>query len=89
MPVISMFYGIIISMYFFDNKKHKLPHIHVKYQDQEAIFSIPEGEHIDGELKSNKSKLVRAWIEIHKDELLADWKLAVTGEKIFKIKPLD
>ncbi len=31
MPVISMFYGIIISLYFFDNKEHKAPHIHVKY----------------------------------------------------------
>ena len=53
MPAISMFYGIIISMYFFDIKKHKLPHIHTKYQGQEAIFSIPDGELIDGELKSN------------------------------------
>lgn len=38
MPVISMFYGIIISMYFFDNKQHHLPHIHVKYQDDEAVI---------------------------------------------------
>jgi hypothetical protein len=35
MPAISMFYGIIISMYFFDIKKHKLPHIHTKYQGQD------------------------------------------------------
>jgi len=66
MPVISMFYGIIISMYFFDNKHHKLPHIHVKYQDQEAVISLPEGELIEGELKPNKLKLVQAWIEIYK-----------------------
>jgi len=39
MAIISMFYGIIISMYFFDNQQHKLPHIHVKYQDKEAVFS--------------------------------------------------
>ena len=83
-----MFYGIIISMYYFDNRQHKLPHIHVKYQDQEAIFSIPDGELIDGELKSNKSKLVQAWIEIHKEELMADWELAVNGQEIFKIDPL-
>jgi hypothetical protein len=81
MPVISMFYGIIISMYFFDNKKHKLPHIHAKYQDQEAIFSIPEGELLEGELKSNKLKLVQAWIEIHKEELMA-------GYELYKIDPL-
>ena len=58
MPVISMFYGIIISMYSFDNKQHKLPHIHVKYQDQEAVILLPEGELIEGELKPNKLKLV-------------------------------
>ena len=88
MPVISMFYGIIISRYYFNNRPHKLPHIHVKYQDQEAIFSIPDGELIGGELRSNKSKLVQAWIEIHKEELMADWELAVNGQEIFKIDPL-
>jgi len=88
MPVISMFYGIIISMYYFNNRQHKLPHIHVKYQDQEAIFSIPDGELIGGELRTNKSKLVEAWIEIHKEELMADWELAVNGQEIFKIDPL-
>ena len=88
MPVISMFYGIIISMYYFNNKQHKLPHIHVKYQDQEAIFSIPDGELIGGELRSNKSKLVQAWIEIHNEELMADWELAVNGQELFRIDPL-
>lgn len=43
MAIISMFYGIIVSMYFFDNKQHKTPHVHVKYQEQEGVFSIPDG----------------------------------------------
>ena len=30
MPAISMFYGIIVYMYFMDDKQHKVPHIHVK-----------------------------------------------------------
>lgn len=88
MAVISMFYGIIISMYFFDNRQHKMPHIHIKYQEQEAVLTIPEGELIEGELRSNKLKLVQSWIEIHRDELMADWKLAINGEAIFKIDPL-
>lgn len=83
-----MFYGIIISMYYLDNKQHKLPHIHVKYQDEEAVVSIIEGDLIEGSLKINKMKLVQAWIEIHKDELIADWELAIKGETIFKIDPL-
>ena len=44
----------IISIYFFDNQKHKIPHIHVKYQEQEAVFSIPDGNRIKGELKSTE-----------------------------------
>ena len=88
MAIISMFYGIIISMYYLDTKKHHLPHIHIKYQEKEAVISIPEGELIEGNIPSNKMKLVVAWIEIHQDELMADWDLASQGENIFKIEPL-
>lgn len=88
MAIISMFYGLIISMYYFDNKRHHLPHIHVTYQDEEAVISIPDGELIEGSLKSNKMKLLQAWIEIHQEELMKDWELASKGEKIFQISPL-
>ena len=47
-----MFYGIIVSMYFFDSRRHKLPHIHVKYQGEEAVLSIPEGEVLEGKINS-------------------------------------
>lgn len=75
-------------MYYLDTRKHHIPHIHVKYQDQEAVISIPEGELLEGELKANKMRLVLAWIEIHRDELMADWELASSGENVFKIDPL-
>ncbi|MBK9316444.1 MAG: DUF4160 domain-containing protein [Acidobacteria bacterium] len=88
MPVISMFYGIIVMMYYFDNKKHHHPHIHVQYSDDEAVISIPDGRILEGSIKSAKLKLVQAWIEIHQDELVADWKLAVNGQQLFKIDPL-
>jgi len=88
MAIISMFYGLIISMYYLDNKQHHLPHIHVKYQEDEAIISIPDGKIIDGMIKQNKLKLVLAWIEIHHEELMADWFLASSGETVFKIDPL-
>jgi hypothetical protein len=76
MPTISMFYGIIVQMFNFDNKKHNLPHIHIKYAEHNAIFSITDG------------KLVDAWIEIHREDLLADWNLAINGDQPFKIEPL-
>ncbi|KAF3978801.1 MAG: DUF4160 domain-containing protein [Methylococcales symbiont of Iophon sp. n. MRB-2018] len=88
MPTISMFYGIIIRMYFFDNQQHSLPHIHVHYQEHNAIIEIPSGKIIEGKLPKPKQKLVDAWVEIHRDELVADWELAINGEPIFKIDPL-
>jgi hypothetical protein len=88
MPVVSAFYGLIIFLYYKDNKRYHKPHIHVWYQDNEAVLSIPEGEIIEGSIPSNKMKLVQAWMEIHRDELLADWKLAADGQQIFKIDPL-
>jgi len=42
MPVISMFYGIVVLMYYFDNRQHHLPHVHVKVGDDEAVITIPE-----------------------------------------------
>ena len=41
-----------------------------------------------GELPPGKARLVQAWIEIHREDLLADWALAVNGEEVFKIEPL-
>ncbi len=88
MPVISMFYGVIVLMYYFDNRQHHLPHIHVQYGDEEVILAIPSGEIIEGSLRSAKMKLVQAWIEIHREELMANWQLAVNGQSVFKIEPL-
>jgi hypothetical protein len=88
MPVLSTFYGIVVSMYFMDNRRHKLPHIHAKYQSDEAVFEIPNGEVLEGVLPGGKMKLVQAWIEIHKDELLTNWQLAVNGQHPNKIPPL-
>jgi len=83
-----MFYGIIVLMYYFDNRRHQKPHIHVQYNDEEAVISIPDGEIIEGSLRRAKLKLVEAWIELHRDELMADWTLAVNGQPVFKIDPL-
>jgi hypothetical protein len=89
MPTISMFYGILIRMFFKDIDKHNLPHIHAEYQDEVAVYSIPDGKLLAGSIPIQKEKLVIAWIEIHKDDLLADWELAVNGKTPFRIKGLD
>ena len=88
MPTISMFYGIIIYMYFFDNKKHHTPHLHAEYAEYKAVLSIEDGEILDGSLPKKQLKMVQAWIAIHEEELFADWKLALEGQELFRIDPL-
>ncbi|MCX7192190.1 MAG: DUF4160 domain-containing protein [Proteobacteria bacterium] len=88
MLTISMFYGIIIRMYALDTKQHHLPHIHVEYAEAEAVFQIPDGEILEGALPAKQNKLVQAWMALHADELMADWKLAAAGSTPYKIDPL-
>ncbi len=88
MPVISMFYGIIIMMYYFDTDKHHVPHIHIKYAECNCVIGIIDSKIIEGDLPNNKLKLVLAWIELHREELMANWELAINGTKLFDIKPL-
>lgn len=88
MPTISMFYGILILMFFRDNRRHHLPHIHARYNGEEAAIAIDDGRTLDGTLPAKQLKLVQAWIEIHKEELQVDWELAVKGEDPFRIAPL-
>ena len=75
-------------MYYFDNQQHNTPHIHVHYQDDATIIEIPTGKLLEGNLPRPKQKLVDAWIELRKEELMADWQLAINGESVFKIAPL-
>jgi len=54
-----------------------------------AVYSILDGAVLAGELPPSKHKLVVAWIEIHREDLLANWSLAVNGQKPFPIQGLD
>ena len=88
LPAISMFYGIVIAMFFFDDEQHHTPHIHTRYQGMDASVSILDGTLLAGSIPANKLRLVQAWIEIHREELMADWDLATSGQELFKIDPL-
>lgn len=88
MPIISMFYGIIIRIFLIDNKHHHLPHIHAQYAEFEASMDITDGNVLSGNLPRKQLRLVQAWIELRRDELMADWTLAVQGELPYKIEPL-
>lgn len=52
------------------------------------MLEIPGGTLLEGQLPSKKLRLLQAWIDIHEEELMADWSLAVCGEPVFPIEPL-
>lgn len=87
MPTISMFYGIIISMYWEKTGQHYTPHFHARYGDSKAEVDF-DGEIIAGFLPPKQASFVKAWALIHQDELRANWELAMNDEKPYKIEPL-
>lgn len=87
MPTLCIFYGIIIRMYKEKGTRHNKPHIHAEYQGDEIAIAL-DGEILEGSIPKNKLKLVEAWIEIHKEDLEANWKLLSEGQGFFKIPPL-
>lgn len=87
MPTLSVFFGIIVRMYSELGGKHNTPHIHAEYQDYEIVVDF-EGNILEGDFPKNKLKLLLAWIEIHKEDLYANWKLLLSGDGYFKIDPL-
>lgn len=88
MPTISMFYGILVALLFEDNLRHHLPHIHVRYAGSKASIAIEDGRVLAGDFPPKQLRMVQAWIEIHKDELFADWELVSNGEQPYPIAPL-
>ncbi len=87
MPVISMFYGIIVRMYRENGERHNKPHIHAEYSGEEIVIAL-DGDILEGSFPKSKLKLLEAWMEIHHEELMANWKLLSNGEQFFRIDPL-
>lgn len=85
MPEISRFLGIIIAMFYRD---HEPPHFHAKYGGFEITVDINEGI-VNGQFPKRALGHVLEWYELHKDELLEDWKLASMGKPLKKISPLE
>ena len=69
MPIISVFFGIVIRMFYDD---HNPPHIHVEYRARRALLDF-RGNILKGDLQSRTAlKLVREWIDLRYEELLED-----------------
>jgi len=85
MPIISIFFGIIIRMFYND---HNPPHVHVEFQGKKALLDFT-GNILRGDLQSRTAlKLVREWIDLRYEELIEDWELARQGKDINRIEPL-
>jgi hypothetical protein len=84
-PRLSVFYGIVIEMYFGD---HPPPHFHARYGGDAAKIDIASGEIIAGTLPGRALRLVREWMQLHGDELEANWRRVVGHERPLTIDPL-
>ncbi len=85
MPTISQFYGIQITMYFND---HDPPHFHARYAEHYAAIAIGSGSVLVGAIPTRALKLVREWVQLHRDELDAAWECARDGGLPERIEPL-
>jgi len=71
---------------FFDDHGH--PHFHARHSGREAKIRIDQIEVIESTLDVRQLRLVLAWAELHRDELLENWRLARAGETLNEIEPL-
>ena len=86
MPVISVFFGIVIRMFY---QEHGLGHFHAEYQGQQATFTF-EGKLLVGAIRSRTAlRLIQEWAMLHRSDLEANWKRFKTGAPLEKIEPLD
>lgn len=85
MPEVSLFYGIRITMYYDD---HNPPHFHAEYSGNRCVVDIEEGAIITGFMPNRQLRMILAWVEIHRDELMQNWELAKDSKELVKINPL-
>ena len=85
MPEISLFYGIRITMYYND---HNPPHFHAEYAGRKALVDVQSGCILLGALPARQLKLVLAWNELHRDELMQNCELSKSGRPLNRIAPL-
>lgn len=87
MATLSIFFGLIIRMFNEKGGQLNVPHIHVYYGEDKAAFDF-ESNVLEGDLPKKKIRMVQTWIDIHQEDLIANWELLSNGEPFFKIDPL-
>jgi len=84
MPRISMFFGIVIYMYYDD---HNPPHFHASYEGLEGAFDF-DGNLLKGYMLPRAQKLISEWCRMHSNELIENWRNIETDKPLNWIEPL-
>jgi hypothetical protein len=74
-PIIAVFNGIIVQMFFED---HGPPHIDAIYSGAKALVRISDGEIIRRRLPAKQAKLLKGWVNLRRAELIENWHHAQT-----------
>jgi len=86
MPVISVFFGIVIRMYF---REHEPKHFHAEHQAQEGKFDF-YGNQILGNITSrNALGLIQQWAQLNREALEVNWAKILSGQPLDRIPPLE
>ena len=85
--VLSLFYGIVIRMKR-TPEKNSQPHIYADFQGATARITLNPCEMTQSNLSKKQERLVLAWVEIHQDDLLANWDLVNHGQEPVTIEAL-
>jgi hypothetical protein len=85
MPEISRFLGIVIAIYWME---HGVPHFHAKNGGHRVSFAIDDLRLLEGALPPRVTGLVLEWASLHREELMADWMLAIDKKPLRPIEPL-
>lgn len=86
MPRVSEFFGIVIYFYFND---HLPAHFHAEYGGSEALIEIETLKLIKGALPRRVRGMVLEWADLHRAELMENWRLAQSGNPLTWIEPLE
>ena len=77
--ILSLFHGIVIRMNRMPNAS-STPYIHADFQGYSARITLDSCEISQSSLPTKQERLAIAWVEIHREDLLANWALVNAGQ---------
>jgi hypothetical protein len=72
---------------YWNERDHPVPHFHAEYAGEDASVAL-DGKILAGSLPPRALRLIEDWAELHRDELLDNWRRARDREPITPIAPL-